>query len=284
MEEIIEWLAGIEKRAWVLYEQASLKFQDDPGLAGLLKDLAEDERLHYEVISKATALGDAAPFTPLMSLDRQMSEELMRRLKELEDKISAGSLSVEELVRQAIVLEFSELNAIFLYAIESLRKTSGDDFRKVALNMEVHKGRLNDFIKTRPELSGLAKMARALPSAVNAKILVVDDKSVNVNLLKAVLENEGEVYTAVNGLEALEKVEENFFSAIVTDVEMPVMDGVEFYCKAVERFPKIGKRFVFFTASCDSNRLALLKEMRVKCLKKPAPISDIRNTVREAMH
>lgn len=283
MEEIIEWLAGIEKRAWVLYEQASLKFQDDPGLAGLLKNLAEDERLHYEVISKATTIyKDTAPFTPLMSLDRKMSEELMRRFKELEDRIASGSLSVEELVRQAIVLEFSELNAIFLYAIESLRKTSGDDFRKVALNMEVHKGRLNDFIKTRPELSGLAKMARALPRAVNTKILVVDDKSVNVNLLKAVLENEGEVYTAVNGLEALEKVEENFFSAIVTDVEMPVMDGVEFYCKAVERFPKIGRRFVFFTASCD--RLALLKEMQVRCIKKPAPISDIRNIVREAMH
>ena len=60
------------------------------------------------------------------------------------------------------------------------------------------------------------------------KVLVVDDEE-NIRLLfKEELEEEDyEVDTASNGLEALEKVKAASFDIIVLDIKMPVMDGIQ---------------------------------------------------------
>jgi adenylate cyclase len=60
-------------------------------------------------------------------------------------------------------------------------------------------------------------------------ILVVDDDSVIRELLAAVLEEESEhdVIVAANGQEALDQLSEHAVDAIVCDVNMPVMDGIE---------------------------------------------------------
>jgi two-component system chemotaxis response regulator CheY len=62
-----------------------------------------------------------------------------------------------------------------------------------------------------------------------ATILVVDDDSVIRELLAAVLEEESdhEVIVAANGQEALDQLSEHPIDAIVCDVNMPVMDGIE---------------------------------------------------------
>jgi CheY-like chemotaxis protein len=62
-----------------------------------------------------------------------------------------------------------------------------------------------------------------------ATILVVDDDSVIRELLAVVLEEESEhnVVLAANGKEALDRLNETPVDAIVCDVNMPVMDGLE---------------------------------------------------------
>jgi two-component system sensor histidine kinase/response regulator len=62
----------------------------------------------------------------------------------------------------------------------------------------------------------------------NARILVVDDQPINVQLLKRKLERGGlEVSTANNGLEALEQVKAHKPDLILLDLMMPDMDGIE---------------------------------------------------------
>ncbi|VAX18990.1 Serine phosphatase RsbU, regulator of sigma subunit [hydrothermal vent metagenome] len=61
-----------------------------------------------------------------------------------------------------------------------------------------------------------------------AKILAVDDVEDNIFLLKMILESHGhQVYTALNGKEALELAEENPVDLILLDLMMPDMDGME---------------------------------------------------------
>ncbi len=61
-----------------------------------------------------------------------------------------------------------------------------------------------------------------------AKILVVDDQPMNVQLLKRKLEREKlEVLTANNGLEALEQVKTHKPDLILLDLMLPDMDGLE---------------------------------------------------------
>ncbi|MGA2017009.1 MAG: response regulator [Opitutaceae bacterium] len=62
----------------------------------------------------------------------------------------------------------------------------------------------------------------------SAKILVVDDQPINVQLLKRKLERDKlEVLTANNGLEALEQVKAHKPDLILLDLMMPDMDGME---------------------------------------------------------
>jgi len=63
---------------------------------------------------------------------------------------------------------------------------------------------------------------------MSSKILVVDDKQENVELLKALLRRSGyPVITAFNGREALEKVKEEKPDLILLDVMMPILDGFQ---------------------------------------------------------
>ncbi len=59
------------------------------------------------------------------------------------------------------------------------------------------------------------------------KILVVDDNQVNRDLVKMVLEKDHMIITAVDGLDALQKLGSQSFDIILMDVQMPEMDGLE---------------------------------------------------------
>lgn len=62
----------------------------------------------------------------------------------------------------------------------------------------------------------------------NSKILIVDDEPFNVDYLEQELEDSDfEIVTAVNGREALDKVQSEMPDLILLDIMMPVMDGFE---------------------------------------------------------
>src|SRR3972149_5554783 len=60
------------------------------------------------------------------------------------------------------------------------------------------------------------------------RILVVDDDTSIIDLLGAALSLEGwQVLSAMNGIEALKKVEKESPDLVVLDIMMPVLDGFE---------------------------------------------------------
>lgn len=74
--------------------------------------------------------------------------------------------------------------------------------------------------------------------ADNAKVLVVDDQEISVTFLEKVLEKEGyKIFTAYDGIEALEKFEKEQPDIILLDIKMPRMDGFE-VCKKIKEDPK----------------------------------------------
>src|SRR4030042_1531221 len=59
------------------------------------------------------------------------------------------------------------------------------------------------------------------------KVLIVDDEEPMRKLIASLLSTKGhQCITARNGLEALDKITENKFNAVITDVVMPEMDGI----------------------------------------------------------
>ena len=66
------------------------------------------------------------------------------------------------------------------------------------------------------------------PLPVKTKILIVDDDTQQSQLIADTLSNEGyEALTALDGLDALEKLESFSPAVILTDLNMPRMDGFE---------------------------------------------------------
>lgn len=74
-----------------------------------------------------------------------------------------------------------------------------------------------------------------------ARVLVVDDEREIRSLLSRALTQMGgyEVEVAVDGEEALRKVEGDSFDLVLTDLKMPKMDGLELIAEVAKRHPEI---------------------------------------------
>jgi len=85
-----------------------------------------------------------------------------------------------------------------------------------------------------------------------AKILVVDDEPDIRELIEYNLKKEGyEVFTAVNGREAIDQAIKHLPHLIILDIMMPVMDGIE-ACRLMRSMPEFKNTFmVFLTARSE---------------------------------
>ena len=82
------------------------------------------------------------------------------------------------------------------------------------------------------------------------KILFVDDKEEERYLGETLLKNSGyEIKTATNGREALEKLRDENFDMIISDILMPVMDGFQFLREVRGDGQLKEILFVFYTAT-----------------------------------
>ena len=71
-------------------------------------------------------------------------------------------------------------------------------------------------------------MASAPPASRPLRVLVVDDNEINRLILSRAVEAFGaSVRTAENGLEALDRIDEEPFNLVFMDIAMPVLDGLE---------------------------------------------------------
>ncbi|MCP4116796.1 MAG: response regulator transcription factor [Desulfobacteraceae bacterium] len=119
------------------------------------------------------------------------------------------------------------------------------------------------------------------------RILVVDDEPDFASIVQANLRKEGfEVEVAYDGVEAMEKVKEASYDAIVLDVMMPEKDGYEVCAelKADEKYRDIP--IVMLTAVADhvgSTRYSHADGMSMEAedyLPKPASAEEISESVK----
>lgn len=69
----------------------------------------------------------------------------------------------------------------------------------------------------------------SLTSDQSPHVLIIDDNPINLKLLKILLENANcRVIDKTNALDALEEARHHSFDLVLTDVQMPGMDGIEF--------------------------------------------------------
>lgn len=92
-------------------------------------------------------------------------------------------------------------------------------------------------------------------SSKTKRVLVVDDsittRTLEVNVLKS---NGFEAYGAVNGKDALEKVSRGSYDLIITDIDMPIMNGFEFV-ENLKKDKESSKIPIIMISSNDSDEI-----------------------------
>lgn len=120
---------------------------------------------------------------------------------------------------------------------------------------------------------------------MTSRILVVDDEPKWLRLVSLYLENRNYgVTTALNGIEALRKIEEHRPDVIIADIGMPGMDGYEL-CSRVRSDPQTRTiPFIFFTArDQEDDRARANKIGSDDYLTKPCPLQRISQSVEAVM-
>ncbi|MBN2191108.1 MAG: hybrid sensor histidine kinase/response regulator, partial [Candidatus Aureabacteria bacterium] len=118
-----------------------------------------------------------------------------------------------------------------------------------------------------------------LPS--KAKILVVEDEKVVAELIKEVIESDGQIVRIANdGEEALKILRENSFDMIIVDYKMPKMTGEEFFSKALKEKIASRKQFLFMTGdSLHPETQKFFSSLGQRYLEKPFTILELKNIV-----
>lgn len=111
---------------------------------------------------------------------------------------------------------------------------------------------------------------------VPRKILVVDDEENARIALRALLQGEGFlVRTASHGLEALEVLRDEASDLVLTDIQMPLMDGVDLLRTVRKDFP--GLPVIMMTAGCPNAAQDLAREYgATEVLFKPVNTDSLR--------
>lgn len=113
------------------------------------------------------------------------------------------------------------------------------------------------------------------------RILAVENNELVLSFLEAGLVTAGyDVDTARNGREALEKIADDTYDLIISDIRMPELDGPGLCRALAPRRADVLAHFVFLTTaeSLEENR-AFLAQSRVPVLTKPVALEDLRSMV-----
>jgi len=114
-------------------------------------------------------------------------------------------------------------------------------------------------------------------------ILLVDDEPMILRVMRTALEKVGyEVDTALDGLEALARLEGGHPDILVTDIEMPRMTGKELCLKIQETIPdREFPIFVSTSLTAIEHREWSQKIPNLVFLEKPISIRKLRSAISE---
>ncbi len=108
------------------------------------------------------------------------------------------------------------------------------------------------------------------------KILIVDDTPVVRQTLCSILTDEGfDADTAANGAVALGMLSRKEYDLLLTDIMMPVMNGIELYQHVKEEHPEYSSKVIFMSAGIDAGMYRLFPGADRPFLEKGFTVDEL---------
>jgi two-component system cell cycle response regulator CpdR len=129
---------------------------------------------------------------------------------------------------------------------------------------------------------GVQEISRVMSNDLPKILLAEDDTDMRRFLVKA-LQNAGfQVVSYDNGLSAYQRLREEPFEMLLTDIVMPEMDGIELARRASELDPDIKIMFITGFAAVALNADSQAPK-HAKVLSKPVHLRDLVNEVQKLL-
>ena len=113
-------------------------------------------------------------------------------------------------------------------------------------------------------------------------ILVVDDEPAFLDISMQILEGAGyKITTALNALMALEILRRETVDLVISDIKMPMMDGLTFLQESKKKWPEIG----FIMISCfwmqKKDEIEKCSPLMYAFLRKPFDFTELVNLTKK---
>jgi len=275
MDSIITWLIGVETSAANLYEEAAIVFRGDEDFSRFLSQMAVEEREHEKLLQKASAaISDSemkrASFYFGDDFRNKIEAPFSRALRLSKD----GTLTKNAMVNVVADAEFSEWNELLLYTLDLLNVLD-EEVQQAILDFKKHRMRAQEYIASLPGGDSVILRVQRLTRPGGKRVLIVEDNLSVARMLEALAMDQVEVIIARDGQEGISCIQQRHFDLIISEIDLPKMNGVEMYKQALEKNPNIGSRFIFFTGTENPEHLDFVRSTNTLMLPKPSPVKLI---------
>jgi CheY-like chemotaxis protein len=122
-------------------------------------------------------------------------------------------------------------------------------------------------------------------SLQGTRVLVVDDEEFLLECLVDAMTSWGcRTMSCSQGAEAIEKLQQEAFDLIVSDIRMPGLSGIELYQWIQANQPLMARRILFTTGDTfDPETRAFLEDQRVPHLGKPFDLRKLRQGLNDLL-
>lgn len=114
-----------------------------------------------------------------------------------------------------------------------------------------------------------------------ATLLLIEDEQAVREMLNTLLSASHECHTADRAEQALEFLNYETYDAVITDISMPGLGGVEIIRRIKKQHP--ATPVIVISGRVDEYREALMNMGVFACLSKPFSLAEVENTVGEAI-
>lgn len=241
-------------------------------------------------------VGNAFKFTENGKISVSAKLETEKRNYFLLIKIKDTGIGISEEKKEKIFEEFSQENS----SIEKRFGGSGlglsisrrlTQLLKGSISLKSEVGKGSEFtVKIPVKLAALTPEKAAEKSSFSKKdfgefnILIVDDEESQLSLISELIRSTGMHFqTCKNGKEALKILKNGKFDLVLTDIQMPVMDGIEFISEAKKDEKLAAIPFIALSGQPNISEVEYRKMAFSGNLLKPYSAEDLLKKIQEIL-
>ncbi len=164
---------------------------------------------------------------------------------------------------------------------ESLFNVKDDNspYARAKMKIPNHLQAIHEFLVTPPRGPQPLEKLRLVSTLGQPKVLVVEEDPALSDLIRSILLYGAEVDIASDGRQGLDHLRRKTFDAVISEIDLPLMDGIDMYIQALRLGVAPRGKYIFLTASLRPDYRLFLEMQKVTVLRKPASITQIRQAV-----